>query len=321
MRKILIGLLCFLIIVALTQTVEARKDKGIDGSGGTTNMAPYAPRDCVCNMQAPSGFYVGRGGHQYGCSCVVPGDPSYPDSIMYLQFDWGDGTTSYSNWGYANERLYASHTWPVGETPDGIQYTINVWSWTNYSATRSGRSNDFPVVMGQVTAPSALNGPISLKVDEPATYTCTAGHDPADLQVRVEYSWGDGSSDKTAWVNDLTQVSATHTWEEEGDYTIGVRTEDSDGHYSDWTTMSLSVSKSKDSNTETSFSAYSTYTTKATTYTTSYSSYWYTGSTLETTTYSTTDTTSSSTEDSTSESTESDASSTDAASTSTWTYY
>jgi hypothetical protein len=226
-----------------TKTTDHQLEQQTTGAN-TWTLAPYPPRYCRCTMQKPSGIYTGRGGHQYGCSCVIPGDPSYPESIMYLQFDWGDNTTGYSNWVYANERAYASHGWPVAPDPDTRQYTVNVWTWTSYSCARSGTSNSFTVLMSQVTAPSSLDGPKELTKGTPATYTCTAGYDPEDLQVRVEFNWGDGTNTITEEVNPLHQVNSTHIWNYplKKEFTIKARTVDSDGYTSDWIYKTVKVS-------------------------------------------------------------------------------
>ncbi|MCD4740831.1 PKD domain-containing protein [archaeon] len=237
------------VVKTLSQALKDTKKKE---EPKTQTLAPYTPQDCWCNIhQTASGFYHGRGGHEYTCSCYLVADPSYPNSLVVAEFEWGDGTTGYSNWVQGNNRVYANHTWPVGENSDPITYTLKVWAWTNDSSMRSAYFNGFTATMSQVTKPTQLFGPANGQQETEYDYSCFAGSDPEDHDVRVEWNWGDGTSEKSDWVDSWTQVFASHAWPKgtKKEFTLMVRTEDSDGHYSEWSELEVTMPKTKTKST------------------------------------------------------------------------
>jgi hypothetical protein len=64
--------------------------------------------------------------------------------------------------------------------------------------------------------------------------------DPDEDPVEYWFDWGDGFN--TGWQSD---VSASHIWESEGDFTIKVKARDDEGAESDWGMLQVSMPKSK----------------------------------------------------------------------------
>ena len=48
------------------------------------------------------------------------------------------------------------------------------------------------------------------------------------------FDWGDGKFDWTYWCDSGEKVSAQHSWDEKGDYSIRVKAIDEHGYKSEW---------------------------------------------------------------------------------------
>ncbi len=131
------------------------------------------------------------------------------NNIKYL-FDWGDGTTTETDYYSSGSIASASHRWSISGT-----YYIKVMATDNKGAT-SGWSNSLSVNIALLLTAIA-NGPYSGTVNVPIVFTGSAsgGNSP------YSYSWnfGDGGSSNLQ--------NPTHAYSNAGTYTATLTVTDS----------------------------------------------------------------------------------------------
>jgi len=94
--------------------------------------------------------------------------------------------------------------------------------------------------------PPEINGPSSGLPETPYTYTISAV-DPQEDDVYFTIDWDDGTIDE--WEGPYPsgeQITFTHTWSQKGSYTIKVLAKDAGDHESFWSTFSISMPKTRD---------------------------------------------------------------------------
>jgi hypothetical protein len=93
-----------------------------------------------------------------------------------------------------------------------------------------------------------ITGPNGGKPGTVYTFTFNAV-DPDGDDVKYLIDWGDGTSDTTSFAASGTGVDASHTWADEGTYTITASTEDSNGLAGPEATKQMNVPRNKAINT------------------------------------------------------------------------
>jgi hypothetical protein len=114
------------------------------------------------------------------------------------------------------------------------------------------------VILGDITLkanhppekPAKPSGSASGEAGTVYTYTSSAT-DPEQNQVYYLFDWGDGSD--SGWIgpyNSGDDGSASHSWNEQGDYEIKVKAKDTNGIESEWSDpLPISMPKNKVINT------------------------------------------------------------------------
>jgi outer membrane protein assembly factor BamB len=129
----------------------------------------------------------------------------------------------------------------IGE--DGTIY-VGAWfgseegDWGYLYAFGPGEPNDPP-------DKPTITGPISGKAGAEYSYTFVAT-DPEGDNVSYYIDWGDYTS--TGWISGYAsgeEVTLSHTWSEEGTYVISAQAKDVFDNEGDWTTLEVSMPKSK----------------------------------------------------------------------------
>jgi outer membrane protein assembly factor BamB len=90
-----------------------------------------------------------------------------------------------------------------------------------------------------------IDGPTSGKVDTSCEYTFSA-IDPDGNVVYFYIEWGDGTD--SGWIgpyNSGEEITKSHKWSEQGNYTIKAKAKDVFDEESDWTTLEVSMPKNK----------------------------------------------------------------------------
>jgi hypothetical protein len=172
---------------------------------------------------------------------------------LYYQFSWGDGNFSewigpYNN----NERVRSEHQW---SEPGSYQVqararfqnknvtlflaTMDDWEYTGWSepltvvATASG--NNAP------TAPS-ISGTQNGKVGNSYDYTFSAV-DPDSDEVYIYVEFCEGCAE-AQWHGPLAsgeELTISHSWDQQGQYTIRAQAKDSSDALSDWSSLPVTM--------------------------------------------------------------------------------
>lgn len=111
--------------------------------------------------------------------------------------------------------------------------------------------NDFPIdgcfqllTSSPPTIP-VINGPSSGKTGEQQEYTFSST-DPEDSDVKYYIDWGDDTDEVCIGpFPSGDQIKQSHTWDEDGKYTIRVKAQDKFGIESEWGTLEVSMPKTK----------------------------------------------------------------------------
>jgi hypothetical protein len=153
--------------------------------------------------------------------------------VKYI-FDWGDGTTSETNFVPSGTAASASHSWVsprsyyIRAYAIDSQGTISGWSGTK---TVRIYANNPPAT------PSAPSGPSSGYIGAAHSFTASST-DPNRENVRYTFDWGDGSISETTFMKSGSKASAAHTWSAVGTYLVRARATDSRGASSEWSSQS-----------------------------------------------------------------------------------
>ena len=177
-----------------------------DGATDTTSQA------VTVNNVAPTITLTGAANSAEGSvyTLTIAADDPGDDTITSWQIDWGDGSTTAGALGN-NTHTYA----------DNGNYTITVTATDedgSYTATKG-------VAVSNVAPTITLTG--AANSAEGSVYTLTiAADDPGDDTITSwQIDWGDGSTTAGALGNN------THTYADNGNYTITVTATDEDGSY------------------------------------------------------------------------------------------
>ncbi|KYK26203.1 hypothetical protein AYK20_03925 [Thermoplasmatales archaeon SG8-52-1] len=164
----------------------------------------------------------------------------YEGNVVYYYIEWDDGT--FDDWfgPYpSGEEVAATHSWDS----DG-DYKIrarakdtfdSIGDWSEYYHIRIG--DEYPSVPD-------INGPrlgtAGIKYDYGFVSTDLEGDN-----ISYEITWGDGTGENTSFYPSGEEVIASHTWTEEGVYTIRARAQDEFGAFSEWKEISVTMPRNK----------------------------------------------------------------------------
>ena len=184
------------------------------------NRAPTVP-------SIPSGPILGNTGTSYSYSTLAT-DPD-GDLVKYT-FDWGDGTTSTTNFVNSGKSASVFHKWTTLGT-----YQVKAMATDSKSAFSGWSSPMTLTIVGNSppNTPSIPTGPISGKVKTFYSYS-TSATDPDGNQVKYTFDWGDGTKSVTNVVNSGKSASAYHQWTTLGTYQVKAMATDSKGAFSGW---------------------------------------------------------------------------------------
>jgi hypothetical protein len=184
------------------------------------NRAPDVP-------SIPSGPILGNTGTSYSYSTLAT-DPD-GDLVKYT-FDWGDGTTSTTNFVNSGKSASVFHKWTTLGT-----YQVKAMA-TDSKGAFSGWSSPMTLTIvgnSPPNTPSIPTGPVSGKVKTFYSYS-TSATDPDGNQVKYTFDWGDGTKSVTSVVNSGKSASAYHKWTTFGTYQVRAMATDSKGASSGW---------------------------------------------------------------------------------------
>lgn len=101
------------------------------------------------------------------------------------------------------------------------------------------------IVSERPNKPEKPSGPTEGKSGENYVYSCLAV-DPDDDKIKYCYDWDDGNYSWTDWLNSGENAEVTHSWQNNGLYSLKVKAFDINGLGSDWSdSLSISMPKTK----------------------------------------------------------------------------
>jgi hypothetical protein len=179
----------------------------------------------------PLGPTSGTSGTSYNYSTSTTAIDS--DWIEYY-FDWGDGTTSRTNFvrnNFASSGISANatHKWS-----NAGKYLVKARAINNVGAF-SEWSSPLAVIIINPTpnTPATPLGPTSGVPGTSYSYS-TSATDPISDRIKYTVDWGDGGISETGFVNSGTTVLTPHIWFNNGTYQVKAKATDTGGRFSGW---------------------------------------------------------------------------------------
>lgn len=130
----------------------------------------------------------------------------------------------------------------------GLSYDTTYTWYVN--ATDSGSGETTEEVYTFTTVPNSppnapnIGGPANGASGTSYNYDFVAT-DPDGHDVQYYIDWGDGDTEWTSFAASGTPITVSHTWDEQGDYTIMAKAKDTHGAESDWGTLDVTMPKNK----------------------------------------------------------------------------
>ncbi len=200
-------------------------------------MGPVTTSDPPVTPTKPNGPTHGTINREYTFT-TVSYDPN--NDQIYYQFNWGDGTSSAWLGPYSSGLTVASsHPWSaIGN------YDIKVKAKDINGAT-SGWSDPhtITIVLNDAPATPTINGPASGAPGKAYLFRMQTTDADGD-SVYYFIDWGDNTT--TDWIgpyNSGAEATTTHTWSEQGTFTVKVKAKDVPGDESDWGTLDIVMPK------------------------------------------------------------------------------
>ena len=161
-------------------------------------------------------------------------DANVGDSFV-LTIAWGDGQSQTSNYPAGTTSFEVTHTYaddPAAGAPTNdyvIAYSINDHRFGTASGSTSVTVNNVnPILSNVAVAPSTI--PVGGTVTLSGNYTDPGYHgSPADEQLQVFVTWGDGQSTSVVTNGVPGAINETHEYVAAGNYAILVQVTDNDG--------------------------------------------------------------------------------------------
>lgn len=157
------------------------------------------------------------------------------DQIFYM-FSWDDGTSSQWLGPYSTGvTASASHSWSELGT-----YNVKVKAKDTNGATSDwSQPHEISIVLNDAPDIPTISGPGTGAPGKNYLFKMqTVDINGDDVYYFID--WGDGTT--TEWIGPFasgTQATTTHSWSEEGTYTVKVKAKDIAGDESDWGTMDV----------------------------------------------------------------------------------
>lgn len=209
----------------------ATDSEGADSgwSDSTTVIVNEPPNSPPSAPSRPYGISSGKEGTTYSYATYAS-DPD-KDQVKYT-FDWGDGTTSETDYSASGTQAAGSHAWSSGGT-----YRIKAMA-TDSRGENSGWSAAKTVTIAGNSPPRTPARPSGLssgKIETSYSFTTYASDPDRDL-VKYTFDWGDGTTSETGYVATGSRGIVSHTWSSGGSYPVRAMATDSKGATSGWST-------------------------------------------------------------------------------------
>ena len=189
---------------------------------GNIVMYPNSNPNVPSILDGPIAIHIG----DYGTYTANATDPNDLNKIRY-KFDWdAEGTHEYSNFTeFVDNGIPSSksHYWDIPGT-----YVVKAQAEDEYGYESDWSEGYTVIVYDDDTPPEIpiIDGPVTGKKEKEYTYNVTTTDPDGDV-IKYFIDWGDGLD--SGWVgpyNSGEKLTATHSWNERGTYTIIVKAKD-----------------------------------------------------------------------------------------------
>lgn len=157
------------------------------------------------------------------------------DQIFYM-FSWDDGTSSQWLGPYSpGNTVTSSHSW----SDLGTYYVKVKAKDTNGATSDWSQPHEISIVLNDAPDIPTISGPGTGGPGKNYLFKMQTTDINGD-DVYYFIDWGDNTT--TEWIGPFasgTQATTTHSWSEEGTYTVKVKAKDTAGDESDWGTMDV----------------------------------------------------------------------------------
>jgi len=162
------------------------------------------------------------------------------DDDVYYYIDWGDG--NYEDWigpFGSGEEIIVNHSWLSENT-----YTILSKAKDIHDAESSwSEPFNITIVENEPPIPPTINGTVEGKPSVSLEYAFFST-DPDGNELYYYVDWGDGMDDTIGPFPSGTEEKLSHSWAS-GNYVIKAKAMDIYGAESDWTTLEISIPRSR----------------------------------------------------------------------------
>jgi len=154
------------------------------------------------------------------------------DKIRYT-FDWGDGSSSSSEFVASGESVTMNHQWTAaGEYQIRVQATDQHGNASGWSSTTA-----VTIINNPPAPPLSPSGFTTGNEGETLAFTSSTV-DPEGNQIQYTFNWGDGVSSTSELIPSGIPATLTHHWTAAGEYQIQVQATDQHGNSSEWSATS-----------------------------------------------------------------------------------
>jgi hypothetical protein len=123
------------------------------------------------------------------------------------------------------------------------------YSWFVVAEDEHGSQTKSDIIVFKTRGPIGpeIQGPSRILIDRNISYKAYPTEQCFGSEYYWEFDWGDDSNSVFGPFNECSEISASHTWTEKGEYSIGVRYKE-DGSWSDWSHLNIHIYKFKSYN-------------------------------------------------------------------------
>jgi hypothetical protein len=167
----------------------------------------------------------------------VATDPD--DDVLRYFIEWGDTFEGWLGPYPSGETVYLNHSWSENGT-----YEVKAKA-KDEKNVEGPWSDILTVIVGNVAPDEpVITGRLKGNAGTEYEYTFVS-NDPNGDDVRYIIQWGDGKSDTTSFNPSGTDVKVSHTWDDQGNFVILAKAEDTKGEQSDFGRLSVQMPRSR----------------------------------------------------------------------------
>jgi hypothetical protein len=163
------------------------------------------------------------------------GDPDSDDTVTYDVYFEKDNPTPH---------LVSKNQTVTFYIPGNLNqlhtYYWKIVAWDNHGASTAGPIWHFSTNITPVPPPPTIDGPQCGKVGIEYEYTFSV-KDNGCNNISIYIVWGDGETNRTAFVEPGIEIKLNHTWYKKGNYLIMANAKDIYGLVGPWGTLSVTM--------------------------------------------------------------------------------